>query len=123
MAAPAKKPFEAALPLSLHGSLVMNVLLLASLVSACAERASPDPAVITKLLRDGHIPSATLAVVTGNGSTLAYTSAFGHPDPLGNLSATTGTPYMLASISKTVAAWAVMQAVEQGALALEKSTQ
>lgn len=89
--------------------------------AASSSEKTPDPAIIRAQLKAGSIPSASIAVVTGNGTTGAATwsGSFGYANFTSSGKASTDTLYMLASVSKTVTAWACMQAVEAGALSLD----
>lgn len=64
-----------------------------------------------------HIAGAAIAV--GRGTTETYASGFGLADPVTGLAATPDTPFILASVSKTVIGVLAMQLVEEGALDLE----
>ena len=94
-------------------------MLLHSLLLAWAPPPTPNATLIQQYLASAHIPSVSLAVVTGNGSAIPYTAAFGAADLNTGRKSTTDTLYMLASISKTITAWTAMQAVERGALKLD----
>ena len=96
----------------------------ATLVLAHPERAraldtSPGDldAYIREQMLAGHIPGLSVAVVKPDGTT--WSRGYGWANLAHERRATPQTPFMLASISKTVVSVAVMQAVEDGLLDLE----
>jgi len=84
--------------------------------------APPDPfegvgAIIEARMKSANIPGLA-AAVTSRGKVL-WTGAYGLAHIAENRPVTVHTPFMLASVSKTVTAVAVMRAVQDGKLALE----
>jgi CubicO group peptidase (beta-lactamase class C family) len=65
----------------------------------------------------GRLPGLSVAVISPDGRT--WTRGYGWANLAHGLRATPGTPFMLASVSKTIVSVAVMQAVEAGLLDLE----
>tara|TARA_B100000674_G_C37907584_1_gene946898 strand:- start:235 stop:1503 length:1269 start_codon:yes stop_codon:yes gene_type:complete len=85
---------------------------------------TPDPfegaeAFIIEQINQGQIPGLA-AAVTYQGA-VVWTGAYGYANVEDKLAATVNTPFMLASVSKTVTGVAVMHAVEDGSVALDDS--
>jgi CubicO group peptidase (beta-lactamase class C family) len=74
---------------------------------------------IEQSMRAEHIPGVAVAVIA-SGKT-AWARGFGYADLELRRLVTTDTIFTLASVSKTVTALAMMQAVEQGSLSLDES--
>lgn len=74
-------------------------------------------AVIEQKMNEAHIPGIAVAV-TRPGE-VVWTGAFGWANIDASRKATVDTPFMLASVSKTVTGVAVMQAVEKDVLSLD----
>lgn len=74
---------------------------------------------IEQSMRAEHIPGIAAAVVV-DGETV-WARGFGYADVESRRAVTTDTIFTLASVSKTVIALAMMQAVEQGSLSLDES--
>jgi len=64
-----------------------------------------------------HIPSVSACIV--KDGEIVWMQSFGFADVQNNVAATPQTPYLLASVSKTFTATALMQAVEEGLIDLE----
>ena len=67
-------------------------MLLHSLLLAWAPPPTPNTTLIQQYLASAHIPSVSLAVVTGNGSAIPYTAAFGAADLKTGRKSTPGDP-------------------------------
>lgn len=72
---------------------------------------------IEKGMATAHMPSLSAAVI--HNSTVLWKKAYGMADPFTNRKATVDTPYLLASISKTVTATTLMQLYDQGLFDLD----
>lgn len=96
--------------------LLSTILLLPSFAYA---KECPSRSSIQKLLIDAHIPGAAIVLV--NSSDILYQEAFGYHSisPLKMMSVDESI-FVLASISKTFIAVAVMQLVESNQLDLDK---
>ncbi len=75
-----------------------------------------DQAIID-CMNNGHMPSMALAIIKNNS--MVWSKGYGYADIKNNKEATNETVYMLASISKTFAATAIMQLWEKGLLDLD----
>jgi CubicO group peptidase (beta-lactamase class C family) len=71
----------------------------------------------TKMLKEGGVPSASIAVV--NDGKLAYTKAYGLADIASHRTATTSMIYSIGSISKQFTAASILLLVEEGKLSLD----
>ena len=72
---------------------------------------------IIDYMNDGHMPSMALAIIKNN--TMVWSKGYGYADIKYKKEATNQTVYMLASVSKTFAATAIMQLWEKGLLDLD----
>ena len=72
---------------------------------------------IELLMKLGHIPSLSACIIKNN--TIQWSNAYGYANIKNNVSAENDTVYMIASISKTFAATALMQLYEQGLFDLD----
>jgi CubicO group peptidase (beta-lactamase class C family) len=75
-----------------------------------------DQAIIS-YMNDSHLPSMALAIIKNNS--MVWSKGYGYADIKNKKEATNETVYMLASISKTFAATAIMQLWEKGLLGLD----
>ncbi|MCX6664399.1 MAG: serine hydrolase [Euryarchaeota archaeon] len=75
-----------------------------------------DKAIID-YMNKGHMPSTALAIIKNNS--MVWSKGYGYADIKNKKEATNETVYMLASISKTFAATAIMQLWEKGLLDLD----
>jgi len=75
-----------------------------------------DQAIID-CMNNGHMPSMALAIIKNNS--MVWSKGYGYADIKNKKEATNETVYMLASISKTFAATAIMQLWEKGLLDLD----
>lgn len=73
--------------------------------------------LVPKLLEEKGVPGVSIAVVRGGKITLA--KAYGWADKSKGTSVTPTTRFQVGSVSKTLAAWAVMTLVEQGRVDLD----
>jgi CubicO group peptidase (beta-lactamase class C family) len=93
-------------------------------IAATASSVSPNThqidAFVTAQMRRLHIPGVALGIVHQNQ--VVYTQGYGVTDPNGRRM-TAHTPFVLASISKSFTALAVMQEVEQGSINLDAPVQ
>jgi len=72
---------------------------------------------IVDYMNNGHMPSMALAIIKNNS--MVWSKGYGYADIKNKKEATNETVYMLASISKTFAATAIMQLWEKGLLDLD----
>jgi CubicO group peptidase (beta-lactamase class C family) len=72
---------------------------------------------IRMLMRLAHKPSLTAGIIRGDQ--LVWSNAYGYSDIENNKKATTQTLYLMASVSKTVTATALMQLYEKGLFDLD----
>jgi len=72
---------------------------------------------IAAIVEDRNV--AAVAVALGRGDEIRYAETFGQADPSRGVDATTGTAFLLASVTKTVTAVALLQLVEAGAIDLD----
>lgn len=72
-------------------------------------------AFINKVLEENNLPGMSIALVNGND--VVWTEGFGYADRENKVPARSDTVYMLGSISKTLTAVAVLQLLDQGAIA------
>jgi len=91
----------------------------ASVSSTIPNRHAID-AYVTAQMQRLHIPGVALGIVHQNQ--VVYTQGYGVADPAGR-SMTAHTPFVLASISKSFTALAIMQLVEQGKITLDAPVQ
>jgi CubicO group peptidase (beta-lactamase class C family) len=105
--------------------IVMLVLCLIAPASAFAEgeasrAAEPDfaaiDAYIQEEMREVRIPGLALGIV--HGDKLVHLESFGNADPSGR-AVTPQTPFILASVSKSFTALAIMQLSEEGKVDLD----
>jgi CubicO group peptidase (beta-lactamase class C family) len=75
-----------------------------------------DQAIID-YMNNSHLPSMALAILKNNS--MVWSKGYGYADLKNKKEATNKTVYMLASISKTFAATAIMQLWEKGLLSLD----
>lgn len=75
-----------------------------------------DQAIID-YMNSGHMPSLALAIIKNNS--MVWSKGYGYADIKNKKEATNETVYMLASISKTFAATAIMQLWEKGLFHLD----
>jgi serine beta-lactamase-like protein LACTB, mitochondrial len=92
---------------------------------AAALSAQAPPAELARVAADGHkesgAPGMSIAVVVNDR--IAWSSGFGLADVENEVPATATTVYRIASISKPIAATAVMQLVERGRVTLDDPVQ
>lgn len=104
-----------------HAAVTALVALLLALETGAQARFAD----IERLAAEGHrasgAPGMSIAVVLDNR--LAWSGAFGMADVENDVPARANTVYRIASISKPIAATAVMQLVEQGRVSLEDPIQ
>jgi CubicO group peptidase (beta-lactamase class C family) len=95
------------------------ILVILALICPFSATVQPDPAVIAKFLTNAHISAANVIVV--NKTDILYRQSFGYTswDPL--VPATDESVWLLASVSKTFIAIAVMQLEERGLVDLDAS--
>lgn len=72
---------------------------------------------ITNFINNSHLPSIVIAIVKNNS--MVWSKGYGYADIKNEKEATNKTVYMLASISKTFTATAIMQLWEKGLLDLD----
>jgi CubicO group peptidase (beta-lactamase class C family) len=72
---------------------------------------------INDYMNNGHMPSMALAIIKNNS--MVWSKGYGYADIKNKKEATNETVYMIASISKTFAATAIMQLWEKGLLDLD----
>jgi CubicO group peptidase (beta-lactamase class C family) len=98
--------------------LMKNLLLFCfSLVLCNALHAQPSDAYLTARLNAGKMPGASIVIIKEGH--WVYNKSLGKADIAGNKDVTRHTIFMLASISKTIVATAVMQQWQKGALMLD----
>ena len=95
--------------------------------STCHQREGLDPALLAvieqhrsavpALMKKGGIPGCVIALADERG--LLWTEGFGYADRKRRVPATSNTPFLLCSISKTITATAIMLAVQDGLLDLD----
>lgn len=113
---------------SIRYSLVSYLIILALLLPSCAPKSTitaGDLGSLTaaldaeapRLLEKYKTESASIALVVDGK--LAWSKSYGVQDKEASIPASPQTVYQIASISKTMAAWGVMQLVEQGKLDLD----
>lgn len=73
---------------------------------------------IRLLMKLGHMPSLSLCIIKNN--TIKWSKGYGYADRQNKIHASDNTVYMIASISKTVAATAILQLYEQGRLDIDE---
>jgi len=73
--------------------------------------------IITKIMQFGRIPAVSAAIIKGNNVT--WKKGFGLYDVENEKEANKDTIYLVASISKTVTATAIMQLYEKGCFKLD----
>jgi CubicO group peptidase (beta-lactamase class C family) len=90
-----------------------------------ATAADRDPWVIARLVEDARValgtPALTAAIVSGD--TIVWAQGFGLADVEQSIAARPETVFRVASISKPIAATAVMQLVERGLVSLDDPIQ
>ncbi|MHC9538092.1 MAG: serine hydrolase domain-containing protein [Vulcanimicrobiota bacterium] len=74
--------------------------------------------VIEKAMQDSHVVGLSIALVDGQNT--IWQQGFGYADKAGGVATSTDTIFQIGSISKPLAATAVMQLVEQGKLDLDR---
>jgi serine beta-lactamase-like protein LACTB len=103
------------------------VLLLSAAVSAQTARGlhDRDPAVLARLSDDARAALATpgLSAAVVSGDVVVWAQGFGHADIEQNAPVRPESVFRIASISKPIAATAVMQLVERGLVSLEDPIQ
>jgi CubicO group peptidase (beta-lactamase class C family) len=110
--------------------LLLCLVLLLLPVSGIRAQADPHSGEIDAFIRERmeslDIPGAALAVVRGDRApqtlAIAYLKGYGVANKAGD-PVTPQTPFLLASLSKSMTAVAVMQLVEEGKLALDDPIQ
>lgn len=122
---------EGALVISQNGSPVLTLTRIESRDTICSElvevtldelnpvvstQADFD-ALVTEVLAQAQIPAAGLALVAPGR--VLWTGGYGYSNVEAAIPATADTPFMLASITKTFTATALMRAVEEGKVALD----
>jgi CubicO group peptidase (beta-lactamase class C family) len=113
-------------PLSCHLSIAVNRhvplcwMLSATVAWAAAASPAPDFSVVDQYLNaclvKNRVPGIAIAVV--EGAEIVYLKGYGIADPSGR-PMTPQTPFLLGSTSKSFAALALLQLVEQGKLDLD----
>ena len=90
-----------------------------SIASAATSAEPPNDldAFILDRMHRARVPGLAAAVIADGG--LRWSKGYGRANIRRSLAATADTPFMLASVSKTVMAVALMQVVESGALGLD----
>lgn len=96
-------------------------------LAGCAGTAGPDPAstefeqwvntVAAEHLRDGLVPSVSIAIT--RGSTVVLEKAYGRADLENDVPASNDTIYRIASITKQLTAAAILRLVEAGQVELD----
>ncbi|MEX2283098.1 MAG: serine hydrolase domain-containing protein [Gemmatimonadota bacterium] len=129
-AAPAQSRFRARDPRS--AIRVQNIARVISAIAAAVALApAPAPAQshnvdaiaaqlepeIKRIMLEGKIPSATVALVSRNG--VVWTGAYGYSNLYAQTPATTNTVYLIGSTFKAMSAWALLQQMEAGKFKLD----
>ena len=110
----------------------VGLSMLIYLLSACAQTSANTPGMtsdqdpvqffyeeIERLRTDNRIPGMSVAVL--QNQQVVFAKGFGYADLENGISATPGTPYNIASLSKTFAAAILMKLVEERRLDLDTS--
>ncbi len=109
----------------LFGSVLIFLLIAGSLILSC----SVDPDLLNvktveeletalhEQVSNSHLTSISYCVVKGDQ--LLYSNAIGYADINNRIAATDSTRYLVASVSKTITATAIMQLVERDSIALD----
>lgn len=108
-------------------SICLSILVLGSMqeptsttLSSTTANMNAIDAYVTSQMQDLHIPGLSLGIVQGDQ--VVHLRGFGRADPTGRV-VTPQTPFMLASLSKSFTALAIMQLVEQGKIELDAPVQ
>jgi len=114
---------------TIHGHYIL-VLCAALLIASCGDDGSNSAgvdwstvdwssadALIEQTMNETHCQGLAAAVVA-DGQTV-WTGGYGWADPEGEVPVTADTPFVVASVSKTVTATALMQLVERGLVSLD----
>jgi CubicO group peptidase (beta-lactamase class C family) len=83
-------------------------------VDAIAAQLEPE---IKRILQEGRIPSATIALVAG--SRIIWSGAYGQANLYAQTPATTNTVYLIGSTFKAMSTWALLQQMEAGKFKLD----
>src|SRR5213592_4392358 len=107
------------------GLFVLLALSFTTLPSAAAPRmGAPDFAAIDRYIESqmqaARLPGLALGIVQGDQ--IVHLRGFGRADPTGR-AVTSQTPFVLASVSKSLTALAIMQLVEAGKVELDAPVQ
>lgn len=109
----------------LFGSVFVYLSIVLSLVMSC----SVDPDLLSvktveeletalhEQVSNSHLTSISYCVVKGDQ--LLYCNAIGYADVNNRITATDSTRYLVASVSKTITATAIMQLVDRDSIALD----
>ncbi len=105
--------------------MLLGMVNLASIPSTAQEKETvPDFRKIDSFIKGEmkacRIPGLALGIVKGNE--IIYQQGYGAADPTGR-EVTPGTPFMIASLSKSFTAMAIMQLVEAGKVNLDNTVQ
>jgi CubicO group peptidase (beta-lactamase class C family) len=104
-------------------ALVACLLLSLSFVVSAQQTPTPAgfaatfDALAQKKMDDNHIPGMAVSFI--HGGTVSDTRVYGMADVAANRPVTAETPFLVASLSKAVTAWAIMGLVEQGKIDLD----
>ncbi len=90
--------------------------LFAQVIDIKELAAKLDPE-IQKMMRDGHVPSATLAMVSGKD--VIWTGAYGFSNVWALTKAVPKTVYLIGSTFKTMSTYALLQLKEKGVFKLD----
>ncbi len=85
-------------------------------IKELASKLDPE---IQKMMKDGKVPSATLALVCGKD--VIWTGAYGYSNLWAKTKAVTNTVYLIGSTFKTMSTYALLQLMEKGAFNLDDS--
>lgn len=105
--------------------LITNILMPASAIGIQKPLVIPDVGRINddfddtmlEYMDNGHMPSLAVAIIKNDR--MVWSKGYGYADTKNKVEATNKTVYMLASISKTFAATAIMQLWEKGLFDLD----
>lgn len=85
-------------------------------IKELASKLDPE---IQKMMKDGKVPSATLALVCGKD--VIWTGAYGYSNLWAKTKAVPNTVYLIGSTFKTMSTYALLQLMEKGAFNLDDS--